>query len=134
AEATSRGSTLRDVLRSLTGAYELVTRCAMSFHVMPPPVHGHAMWSAVGAAAAVSLLRGYDAQTLERAVSGAITTASMGPRSHLASGVLIRNGWAAAGAVNGLQCADWAACGFGGSESSMEEVCVGIVGAELRPG
>lgn len=134
AEATFRASTLREVLLALTGAYELVTRCAMSFHIMPPPVHGHAMWSAVGAAAAVSLLRGDDSQTLERAVSAAITTASMGPRSHLASGVLIRNGWAAAGAVNGLQCADWAACGFGGSETSMEEVCVGIVGAKLRPG
>lgn len=134
AEATFRGSTLREVLLALTGAYELVTRCAMSFHVMPPPIHGHAMWSAAGAAAAVSLLRGDDAKTLQLAVSGAITTASMGPRSHLASGVLIRNGWAAAGAVNGMQCADWAACGFGGSDTSMEDVCVGIVGATLRPG
>jgi len=134
AEATATRARLRDVLTALTGAYELVTRCAMSFHVMPPPVHGHALWSAVGAAAAVSLLRGHDAQTLLRAVSGAITTASMGPRSHLMAGVLIRNGWAAAGAVNGMQCADWAECGFGGAPASMEEVCAGIVKASLREG
>ncbi|KDC76818.1 MmgE/PrpD family protein [Bordetella bronchiseptica MBORD635] len=134
AEATATRARLRDVLTALTGAYELVTRCAMSFHVMPPPVHGHALWSAVGAAAAVSLLRGHDAQTLLRAVSGAITTASMGPRSHLMAGVLIRNGWAAAGALNGMQCADWAECGFGGAPASMEEVCAGIVKASLREG
>jgi len=134
AEATATRARLRDVLTALTGAYELVTRCAMSFHVMPPPVHGHALWGAVGAAAAVSLLRGHDAPTLLRAVSGAITTASMGPRSHLMAGVLIRNGWAAAGAVNGIQCADWAECGFGGAPESMEEVCVGIVKASPRDG
>jgi len=134
AEAAATRASLRDVLTALTGAYELVTRCAMSFHVMPPPVHGHALWSAVGAAAAVSLLRGHDAQTLLRAVSGAITTASMGPRSHLMAGILIRNGWAAAGAVNGIQCADWAECGFGGAAQSMEEVCAGIVKATLREG
>ncbi|MBV7484067.1 MmgE/PrpD family protein [Bordetella sp. BOR01] len=134
AEATATRASLRQVLRALTGAYELVTRCAMSFHAMPPPVHGHALWSAVGAAAAVSLLRGHDAATLLRAVSGAITTASMGPRSHLMSGILIRNGWAAAGAVNGIQCADWAECGFGGSAESMEDVCTGIVKATLRDG
>lgn len=134
AEACATRASLRQVLTALTGAYELVTRCAMSFHVMPPPVHGHALWSAVGAAAAISLLRGHDAVTLQSAVSGAITTASMGPRSHLMSGILIRNGWAAAGSVNGMQCADWAECGFGGGETSMEEVCVGILGATLREG
>ncbi|OZI71538.1 MmgE/PrpD family protein [Bordetella genomosp. 12] len=134
AEACTTRASLRQLLTALTGAYELVTRCAMSFHVMPPPVHGHALWSAVGAAAAVSLLRGYDAATLQSAVSAAITTASMGPRSHLMAGILIRNGWAAAGSVNGMQCADWAECGFGGGAQSMEEVCVGILGATLREG
>ncbi|EWM45601.1 MmgE/PrpD family protein [Bordetella holmesii] len=134
AEACATRASLRQVLTALTGAYELVTRCAMSFHVMPPPVHGHALWSAVGAAAAVSLLRVHDAATLQSAVSGAITTASMGPRSHLMSGILIRNGWAAAGSVNGMQCADWAECGFGGGTESMEAVCVEILGAELREG
>lgn len=134
AEATMSAAPLRRVLLALAGAYELVTRCAMSFHAMPPPVHGHALWSSVGAAAAISLLRGYPAQKLFMAISGAATTASMGPRSHLMSGVLIRNGWAAAGAVNGIQCADWADAGFGGSASSLQEVMCGIVGAELRQG
>lgn len=134
AEAGLRQATLRDVLLALTGAYELVTRCAMSFHIMPPPVHAHALWSAVGAAASVSLLRGYDAQRLFLAVTAAITTASMGPRSHLMSGVLVRNGWAAAGAANGIQSADWADAGFGGSPDSMVEVVSGIVRAELREG
>ncbi|NYT25862.1 MmgE/PrpD family protein [Alcaligenaceae bacterium] len=134
AEAGARGATLGQVLLALTGAYELVTRCAMSFHSMPPVVHGHALWSATGAAAAVGLLRGYTGEQLLLAVTGAITMASMGPRSHLMSGVMVRNGWAAAGAVNGIMAADWADAGFGGSHRSMEEVVCGIARAEPRAG
>jgi len=134
AEAGATGATLREVLLALTGAYELVTRCAMSFHAMPPVVHGHALWSSTGAAAAVGLLRGYTGDQLFLAVTAAITMASMGPRSHLMSGVMVRNGWAAAGAVNGLLAADWADAGFGGGHQSMEEVVCGIARAEPRAG
>lgn len=134
AEAGVRGVTLQEVLLALTGAYELVTRCAMSFHVMPPVIHAHALWGATGAAAAVGLLRGYTGERLFLALTAAITMASMGPRSHLMAGVMVRNGWAAAGAVNGILAADWADAGFGGSDQSMEEVVCGIARAEMREG
>lgn len=134
AEAGASGAALNEVLLALIGAYELVTRCAMSFHAMPPVVHGHALWSSTGAAAAVGLLRGYSGEQIFQAVTAAITMASMGPRSHLMAGVMVRNGWAAAGAVNGILAADWADAGFGGGQQSMEEVVGDLARAELRPG
>lgn len=129
AEAQALGLRYTQVLRALVLAYEVVTRIAMSFRFAQPAVHGHALWSSIGAAAGVVIARGGNAAELFGAVTAAATTASMGPRPHLVEGVLVRNGWAAAGAVNGLQCADWAACGIQGAESSIPAVYRDILGA-----
>lgn len=129
AEAQAPGLRYTQVLRALVLAYEVVTRIAMSFRFAQPAVHGHALWSSIGAAAGVVIARGGNAAELFGAVTAAATTASMGPRPHLVEGVLVRNGWAAAGAVNGLQCADWAACGIQGAESSIPAVYRDILGA-----
>src|SRR3546814_18835344 len=48
------------------------------------------------------------------------------PRSHLMAGILVRNGWAAAGAINGMQCADWAACGDRKSVVQGKSVSVSV--------
>jgi 2-methylcitrate dehydratase PrpD len=133
AEASAEGHTLGQLLRALTLGYELVTRLALSARYPTPVVHAHALWSSTGAAAALVLLRGGDAATLFRAVTAAATTASLGPRPHLAEGVLVRNGWAAAGAMNGQQCADWAAAGIGGSDASFPAVHRDLLGATLLP-
>jgi 2-methylcitrate dehydratase PrpD len=133
AEASAEGLTLGEVLRALSLGYEVVTRLAMSTRYKTPVVHAHALWSAVGAAASVVLARQCDAHMLFRAVTAAATTSSLGPRPHLAEGVLIRNGWAAAGAVNGLQCADWADAGIGGAGSSIPAVHRDLLGATLAP-
>lgn len=129
AEAQALGLRYTQVLRALVLAYEVVTRIAMSFRFAQPVVHGHALWSSIGAAAGVVIARGGSAAELFGAATAAATTASMGPRPHLVEGVLVRNGWAAAGAVNGLQCADWAACGIQGAESSIPAVYRDILGA-----
>lgn len=133
AEASAEGLKLQDVLRSLALGYEVVTRLALSTRYKTPVVHGHALWSAVGASAGVVLARGCDEQTLFRALTAAATTCSLGPRSHLAEGVLIRNGWASAGAVNGIQCADWADAGMGGSGTSFPAIHRDLLGAVLAP-
>lgn len=133
AEASAEGLRLGEVLRSLSLGYEIVTRLAMSTRYKTPVIHAHALWAAVGAAAGVVLARQGDAQTLFRAVTAAATTCSLGPRPHLAEGVLIRNGWAAAGAVNGIQCADWADAGIGGAGSSLPAIHRDLLGAELIP-
>jgi 2-methylcitrate dehydratase PrpD len=132
AEADVAELTLADVLKCLVVSYECVTRFATCFRSQTPKVHTHALWSPVGAAAAVSLARGYDAGQMFAAVTAATTLGSLGPRPHLVEGVLVRNGWAAAGAVAGMQCADWAACGIGGASSSAPAVYRDILGSEVH--
>jgi 2-methylcitrate dehydratase PrpD len=133
AEAEVSRLTLADVLRCLVIAYECVTRLALCFRFQKPPVHAHALWTPMAAAAAVSVARGYDAKTLFSAISAAATSGLVGPRPHLTEGVLIRNAWAAMGAVVGTQCADLAACGIGGVDSSAPAVFCDILGATSDP-
>jgi 2-methylcitrate dehydratase PrpD len=133
AEAEASGRTLRDVLRALVLSYECVTRVAASFRFAIPRVHVHALWSAIGAACATTLVREADATVLEGALCAAATLASAGPRTHMTEGILVRNGWAAAGALGGMQCADWAACGIAGTDSSLANVYRDILGATFDP-
>ena len=132
AEADVGGLNLSEVLMSLVVSYECVTRFATCFRAQTPKVHTHALWSPVGAAAAVSLARRYDPKQMFDAVTAATTLGSLGPRPHLVEGVLVRNGWAAAGAVAGMQCADWALCGIGGASSSAPAVYRDILGSEIH--
>jgi 2-methylcitrate dehydratase PrpD len=134
AEADAAGLTLADVLASLVVSYECVTRFATCFRSRTPKVHTHALWSPVGAALAVSHARHFDAKQMFDAVTAATTLGSLGPRPHLVEGVLVRNGWAAAGAVAGMQCADWAQCGIGGAASSAPAVYRDILGADVDAG
>jgi 2-methylcitrate dehydratase PrpD len=129
AESEASGGTLREVLRALVLGYECVTRVAASFRFPTPRVHVHALWSAVGAACATALVRGADATILQGALSAAATLTSVGPRTHMTEGILVRNGWGAAGAISGMQCADWATCGIVGGESSPASVYRDILGA-----
>lgn len=129
AESEASGRTLRDVLRALVLAYECVTRVATAFRFPTPLVHVHALWSAVGAAGATVLVRDGNAATLEGALTAAATLTSVGPRTHMTQGILVRNGWAAAGALGGMQCADWAACGIVGVATSPASVYHDILGA-----
>jgi 2-methylcitrate dehydratase PrpD len=122
AEVEAESLRLADALRALVLAYECVTRVASAFSFSPPTVHAHALWSAIGAAAATAITRRYDAATLKGAITAATTVTSVGPRPHLVEGVLARNVWAAAGAVAGMQCADWSSCGITGSDSSASAV------------
>ena len=133
AEAEVGQLSVADVLRCLALSYECVTRFATCFRSQTPKVHTHALWSPVGAAAAVSLARRYSVEQMFQAVTAATTLGSLGPRPHLVEGVLVRNGWAAAGALAGMQCADWALCGIGGASSSASAVYRDILGSDENP-
>jgi 2-methylcitrate dehydratase PrpD len=122
AEVEAASLRLADALRAVALAYECVTRIACAFRFSTPTIHAHALWSAIGAAVATAVARGDDAATLKGAITAAATLTSVGPRPHLVEGVLARNVWAAAGAVAGMQCADWSACGITGADSSPAAV------------
>lgn len=125
AEAEARGLTVDEVLRALALAYEVTTRFALAFPFPTFTVHPHAAFATIGAAAAVSLVRGHDAKTMQDAVTGAATMTFAGPFDTAVEGSLVRNGWTAAGAWIGLRAADWAEAGIAGGIDSPYDVFAG---------
>ena len=74
---------LREMLRALVVAYEIVTRVARTWPPREMNLHSHARYCAVGAAAATALASGADASLLMRALTCAATLVNTGPRNHL---------------------------------------------------
>ncbi len=125
AEAEALGRTVDEALRALAIAYEVTTRFALAFPFPTFTVHPHAAFATIGAAAAVSLARGYDAQTMQDAVTGAASMSFAGPFDTAVEGSLVRNGWTAAGAWIGLRAADWAEAGIAGGIDTPYDVFAG---------
>lgn len=133
AEAEHRGASVADVLSALSIAYEVTARCAHAFPFATMTVHPHAAFATTGAAAAAALLRGFDAQQLLDAISGATSMSFAGPYNHAIEGALVRNAWTAAGAWIGLRAADWAEAGIGGLAETPYDVFVGAFGTGCAP-
>jgi len=133
AEAEARGRTVDEVLRALAIAYEVTTRFALAFPFPVFNVHPHAAFATIGAAAASSLVRRYDAKTMLDAVTGAASMSFAGPFDTAVEGSLVRNGWTAAGAWVGLRAADWAEAGIGGAAVTPYDVFVGCFRTNAIP-
>jgi len=133
AEAEARGLTVDEVLRALAVAYEVTTRFALAFPFPAFNVHPHAAFATIGAAAAVSLVRGHDAKTMQDAVTGAASMTFAGPFDTAVEGSLVRNGWTAAGAWIGLRAAEWAEAGIAGGVDTPYDVFVGIFRTRAMP-
>ena len=133
AEAEATSMPTREVLRVLVMAYETVTRFARTFPTITQTFHPHAAYSAVGAAAAIGLARGLDAETFRAALCNAATMVAPGPSGHTGAGALVRNVWPAAGATNGMRAVDWAVCGIAGLAGSAHDVYATGLGADCRP-
>ena len=133
AEAEATSMPTREVLRVLVTAYETVTRFARTFPTITQTFHPHAAYSAVGAAAAIGLARGLDAETFRAALCNAATMVAPGPSGHTGAGALVRNVWPAAGATNGMRAVDWAVCGIAGLAGSAHDVYATGLKADCRP-
>lgn len=133
AEAQAQGRTVDEVLRTLALAYEVTTRFALAFPFPVFNVHPHAAFATIGAAAAASLVRGYDARTMLGAVTGAASMSFAGPFDTAVEGSLVRNAWTSAGAWIGLRSADWAQAGIGGAAVTPYDVFVGSLGTHAVP-
>jgi 2-methylcitrate dehydratase PrpD len=133
AEAEAQGRTVEEVLRALAVAYEVTTRFALAFPFPVFNVHPHAAFATIGAAAATSLVRRYDAKTMLEAVTGAASMSFAGPFDTAVEGSLVRNGWTAAGAWIGLRAADWAEAGIGGAAVTPYDVFVGSFNTRAMP-
>jgi 2-methylcitrate dehydratase PrpD len=121
------------MLRALTLGYEVVGRCAEAFPFAAMTVHPHAAFGTLGAAAAVALLRGDDADTLLAAVSSAASMVFAGPYNHALEGALVRNAWTGVSAWAGMRAADLAPLGFRGLPETAYDVFVGCFGTSAMP-
>jgi 2-methylcitrate dehydratase PrpD len=133
AEAEAQGRTVEEVLRALAVAYEVTTRFALAFPFPVFNVHPHAAFAAIGGAAAASLARKQDAQTMLAAVTGGASMSFAGPFDTAVEGALVRNAWTAAGAWIGLRAADWAEAGIGGNDVTPYDVFVGAYKTNAKP-
>ena len=109
--AESEKMAISEVIRASTLAYEVTARFARTWRFSALTIHPHALFNAVGAAAAVGFLRRLPAPQMLKAICNASTLGVVGPYSQAVRGSLIRNAWAAAGIFNGLQAIDWAQAG-----------------------
>jgi len=109
--AESEKIAVSEVLRASTLAYEVTARFARAWPFKALGIHPHALFNALGAAAAVGFLRRLPATQMRHALCNASTLGVVGPYSQAVRGALIRNAWAAAGIFNGLQAIDWAQAG-----------------------
>ncbi len=125
AEAEARGLSVNEVLHAVAVAYEVTTRIALAYPFPSFYVHPHAAFATIGAAAAVSLVRGHDAKTMLGALTGAASMSFAGPFDTAVEGSLVRNGWTAAGAWVGMRAADWAEGGIAGGIDTPYDVFVG---------
>jgi 2-methylcitrate dehydratase PrpD len=133
AEAEAQGRTVEEVLRTLAVAYEVTTRFALAFPFPVFNVHPHAAFAAIGGAAAASLARRQDAQTMLAAVTGGASMSFAGPFDTAVEGALVRNAWTSAGAWLGLRAADWAEAGIGGNDVTPYDVFVGAYKTNAKP-
>lgn len=130
AEAESRNLALGDLLRALALGYEIVTRVARSFVPRALNMQSHGRYSAVGAAAAVSLARNLNPLD---AISAAVTLTGPSPRNHVQQGILVRNVWPAAGAWSGTMAVEWAECGIAGAPGAFYDVYGEVLGGKAEP-
>jgi 2-methylcitrate dehydratase PrpD len=121
------------VLRALAVAYEVTTRFALAFPVPGVQRASARAFAAIGGAAAASLVRRQDADTMLAAVTGGASMSFAGPFDTAVEGALIRNAWTSAGAWIGLRAADWAEAGIGGSAVTPYDVFVGAYKTRALP-
>jgi len=132
AEAEAEGSSIEEVIKALIVAYEIVTRFARTWTFPSLVSHPHAIFSCIGACAAVAVLKKLNQKKFYNALSSSVTLVGIGPWNHAIKGALIENMWAASGAWNGLKAVEWSECGISGIRESFSNVMEGCLGAETN--
>ena len=122
AEAEAEDASIQDMLRALCISYEITTRIAHTFPFDSLTIHPHGAFNAIGAAAGIAVLRGYDAALLRDTLTSAATMVCAGPFNHAIEGALARNTWTGLGAIAGFQAADFAPLGITGLRGALYDV------------
>ena len=133
AEGEAGGHTTQDMLRALVLGYETAARVARCFTFPNLVLHPHGSLAAVGASAAVALLRRVPADHAVAAISSAATMVLPGPYTHPIEGSLVRNVWPGVAAQTGLRAVDWAGIGIAGLPTALHDVYADAFGATPDP-
>lgn len=130
AEAEAEEHTSQDLMRALVLGYEAVARVARVFTFANLVLHPHGSLAAIGAAAAISILRRVPQDEAVGAISSAATMVLPGPYTHPIRGSLVRNVWPGVAAETGLRAVDWSKMGIRGLPSALHDVYVDAFGAQ----
>ena len=130
AESEQRSSA--EVLRASTLAYEVTARFARTWPFDDLKIHPHALFNALGATAAIGLLRRLPAGLMLDALSNASTLGVVGPYNQAVRGALIRNAWAAAGITNAFLAIEWAEAGIAGLAETPHAVYHETLGSQAH--
>lgn len=122
AEAEAENASVHDTLRALCISYEITTRIAHTFPFDNITIHPHGAFNAIGAAAGVAVLRGYNATLLRDTLTSASTMVCAGPFNHAIEGALARNTWTGLGPIAGFQAVDFAPLGIAGLRGALYDV------------
>jgi 2-methylcitrate dehydratase PrpD len=133
AEAEAENLAVQDVLRAIAIGYEIVCRCAETWRLPAVSLHPHALWSPLGAAAALAVLRHLNGQAIFDTLTTAITLGQLGPFRHGIDGALVQNTWTGLGVSRGFSCIDLVKSGITGISGSMNDILVDILGATVSP-
>jgi|KBSSwiStaDraftv2_1062776.scaffolds.fasta_scaffold07300_2 2-methylcitrate dehydratase PrpD len=132
AEAEAEDASVDEVVATVAVAYEVTTRIAQTFPFPRLTGHPHGVFNAIGAGAALALLRGYDARTLYGVLTSAATMVAVGPFNHAIEGALVRNIWTSIGATAGFRAADFAPLGITGLDGALYDVYADCLGCDVR--
>lgn len=127
AEAESRSAPGAALLDALIAGYEAGARVGMAT-TLRPAAHPHGTWGTLGAAAAVSRLRGHDAAATARVLEVAASLGLATSATAALRGGSVRNAYAAAAAQNGLLACDLAEAGVSGEPDGIAAVFGRVVG------
>lgn len=113
-DAADHGANRRSVDASLVAGYDVAARVARAMQPLTDGYHPHGVWGAVGAAAGVARLRGYDTEVTANALAIAANSAQHTRFAAATEGATVRNTYAGSSNQDGLTSVDAAAAGFEG--------------------
>ncbi|MGV8970425.1 MAG: MmgE/PrpD family protein [Microbacteriaceae bacterium] len=127
AEAQRLGSSGQLLMGAILAGYEVAARIANVFRPHAG-LHPHGNWGAIGAAAAVGILNGFDEIQIAEAMDAASGLALASPFASALDGSFVRNLWVGAAGVHGINAVRTVQAGLGSVNSTMTHTFGALLG------
>ena len=127
AVAEEMGATGRQLIESILVGYELESRIGGATRVRPN-VHSHGHWGAIGTAAAVARLRGFEPDQVRAVINLAASMSPANTWTPAFKGATIRNLYPGRSGLQGIMAVHLHECGFTGLDDGPADVFATILG------